>query len=410
MPPRRPRTPWSRRRWVTVIGITLLVIALVAGWFALVAPRPPAAPATEVVKVTRSNEATSVSVSGVIAPQRQANVSFAVAGTVESVAVKVGESVKEGQTLASVDDRDLRNAVALAQAQLDAARAQVKTIRNASSSSSAQVTAAQAQVTSAQASLDQAQSRVRDATLAAPLTGVVATVSVEVGDQVSGGGSINPSALSGAATGGRLGGLSGLGAAGGAAGLPTGSLGASSASSGAQFVILVPDAWQLDATVGTADIAALKAGQAAIVTPKGTDTHVSGTVDSVGIVASGSAGQAATFPVTIKVNDASSRLFAGSSADAVVTTETVQDVTTLPGRAISYDGNTAHVRVPDGSALGRQVTVTTGRQFGDRTEIVSGLAVGDDVLTPVVTAVSAPPANPFARPSSTASASPSARR
>lgn len=68
MPPRSPRTPWSRRRWVTVIGVVLLVIALVAGWFALVSPRSPGAAATEVVRVTRSNESTSVSVSGVISP------------------------------------------------------------------------------------------------------------------------------------------------------------------------------------------------------------------------------------------------------------------------------------------------------------------------------------------------------
>jgi sulfate adenylyltransferase subunit 1 (EFTu-like GTPase family) len=173
-------------------------------------------------------------------------------------------------------------------------------------------------------------------------------------------------------------------------------------------VILVPDAWQLDATVGTVDVASLKAGQSAVVTPKGTETHVSGTVDSVGIVASGAAGQAATFPVTIKVNDTTSRLFAGSSADAVVTTETVENVLTLPGNALSYDGNTAQVRVPDGSTEGRLVTVTTGRQFGDRTEIVSGLAVGDEVLSPVGTAVSAPPTNPFAP--STPSPSPSASR
>lgn len=404
MPPRSPRTPWSRRRWVTVIGVVLLVIALVAGWFALVSPRSPGAAATEVVRVTRSNESTSVSVSGVISPQQQANVSFAVAGTVNSVSVKVGESVTAGQTLAVLDDRDLRNAVTLAQAQLDAARAQLRTVKDASSSTSAQVTAVQAQVTSAQASLDQARSRLGDATLTAPLAGVVATVDVEVGDQVGGGG-VSTSSLAGSASSSGLSGLSGLSGASGVSGLASGSSGA---SSGAQFVILVPDAWQLDATVGTVDVASLKAGQSAVVTPKGTETHVSGTVDSVGIVASGAAGQAATFPVTIKVNDTTSRLFAGSSADAVVTTETVENVLTLPGNALSYDGSTAQVRVPDGSTEGRLVTVTTGRQFGDRTEIVSGLAVGDEVLSPVGTAVSAPPTNPFAP--STPSPSPSASR
>ncbi|QIK72868.1 HlyD family efflux transporter periplasmic adaptor subunit [Propioniciclava coleopterorum] len=414
MPTHRPRQRWSRRRWVTLIGIALLVVALVAGWFALVSPRPLPAPATETVKVTRTSETTSVSLSGVIRPQQQANVSFAVPGTVRAIDTKVGETVTAGQTLATLDDRDLRNAATLAEANLKAARAQLQTVRDASSSTSAQVTAVQAQVSSAQASLDQARTRLGDAVLTAPIAGIVATVDVEVGDQVAGGGggglgsSLGGGGMSGAPGGslsGMGGGLSGLGSPdlsslGGGSG--------SSSGSGAQFVIIVPDAWKLEATVGTADVAALKAGQPAVVTPKGTETHVSGTVDSVGIVASGASGQAATFPVTIRVNDKTSALFAGSSADAVVTTETVEGVLTVPGNAIEYDGTQAHVRVPDG-AEGRLVPVTTGRQFGDRVEIVSGLQVGDELLAPKAVTVSGPPPNPF-DPRGTSSPSPSPSR
>lgn len=409
----RSRRPWSRRRWVTVIGVALLVVALVAGWFALVSPRPVPRPATETVKVTRTSETTSVSLSGVIRPQQQANVSFAVPGTVRAIDTKVGETVAAGQTLATLDDRDLRNAATLAEANLKAARAQLQTVRDASSSTSAQVTAVQAQVSSAQASLDQARTRLGDAVLTAPIAGIVATVDVEVGDQVAGGGGGGlGSSLGGGGLSGVPGGLSGMG--GGLSGLGSSGLSdlgggsGSSSGSGAQFVIIVPDAWKLEATVGTADVAALKAGQAAVVTPKGTETHVSGTVDSVGIVAAGASGQAATFPVTIRVNDKTSALFAGSSADAVVTTDTVEGVLTVPGNAIEYDGTQAHVRVPDG-AEGRLVPVTTGRQFGDRVEIVSGLQVGDELLAPKAVTVSGPPPNPF-DPRGTSSPSPTPSR
>lgn len=405
MPTHRPRR-WSRRRWVTVIGLALLLVAVAAVWLAFTVPVPSAGPARETVKVTRTDESTSVSLSGVIRPQQQANVSFAAPGTIAAIEVRVGQSVTAGQTLARVDDRDLRTAVTLAQANLKAARAQVQTVRDAPRSTSAQITAVQAQATSAQASLDQAQLRLKDAVLTAPLTGIVASVDVEVGDQVAGGGgAASLGSAAGLAGSAGTGGLSGLGSSG-LSGLGAASGARSAGSGGAEFVIIVPNVWKLEATVGTVDVAALKAGQAGVVTPKGTQTQVAGTVESVGIVASGASGQAATFPVTVRINEPSSALFAGSSADAVITTDTVKAVVSVPGNAVQYDGSQAHVRVPDG-AQGRLVPVSTGRQFGDRTEITSGLDVGQEILAPRAVAVSEPPRNPFgpaaASPSPTAS-------
>lgn len=400
MPSHRPRKRWSRRRWFTWIGGATLAVALIVGWMALIAPRPHKGPPTHTVRVTKTDQTTSVSLSGVIHPKQQANVSFAVPGTLTAVKAKVGTPVTAGETLATVDDRDLRNAVALAEANLTAAKAQLRSARDAKSAAG-QVAAVRAQVSSAQASLDRARSHRDEAALTAPISGIVATVNVEVGDHVPGGGSsgINASSLSGAGLGGMSGGslpagleASGLGSA--VSGMGGSGADSGAAASGAQFVIIVPDAWKLDATVGTADVASLKAGQSAVVTPKGTTTHVAGTVDSVGIVASSSSGQAATFPISIRINEPTSALFAGSSADAVVTTETIKDVVTVPANAVSYDGPQAQVRVPGGEA-GRLVPVTAGRQFGDRTEIVSGVAVGDEVIVPKAVVVPGPPTSPF---------------
>ena len=89
----RARTPWSRRRWVLVIGAVLLAIALVAGVVLWNASRTPAGPTTDVVRATRTDETTTVSLAGVLAPQQQANVSFAVPGTVRTIDVKVGDIV-----------------------------------------------------------------------------------------------------------------------------------------------------------------------------------------------------------------------------------------------------------------------------------------------------------------------------
>lgn len=400
MPSGSPRTRWSRRRWLLLIGATLVVLALVAAWFAF-APRPAEGPATQVVRVTRSDQSTTVSLSGVLAPQQQANVSFAVPGQVRSVPARVGERVTEGQELATVDDRDLRNAVDLASAQLNAARAQVNTARDAGASSS-QLEGARAGVRSAEASLEQARTRLADAVLTAPMSGVVAEVNVEVGDQVAGGGfdagsmgggSLGDLASSGGAAGGLSGGggmqvPSGLGADAG--GLP-----GASASAGAAVVIVVPEAWKLDATVGTADLPALKPGQPAVVTPTGTDQHVGAVVDTVGIVATRNGG-AASFPVTLKITDASAHLFSGADADAVITTDQVPGVLTVPAQSVTIADGRATVQRPGGATA----EVTTGRRFGDRTEITAGLAEGDEILAPQGVVVT-PPARPQFGPGGT---------
>lgn len=105
-------------------------------------------------------------------------------------------------------------------------------------------------------------------------------------------------------------------------------------ATGANIVVVVPDALEARGRGRHGRPAQLQAGQEAIVTPTGTSQHVSAVVDTVGIVANAASGQAATFPVTLRITDPSATLFSGSNADAVVTTGTVRGVLTLPGEAI----------------------------------------------------------------------------
>lgn len=379
----RTRKPRSRRRQVLTAGAVLAVIALVAGVVWWNAAQTPPERDTEIVKVARTTETTTVSLTGVLAPQRQANVSFAVPGTVSSIAARVGERVSAGSELAQLDDRDLRNAVALADAQLSTARAQVRTAEESPGVTAAQLAAGRAAVQAAQASVDQARTRLADASLTSPIDGVVAQVSIEVGDQVSGASGMAPGVdLSG------LGGLSGLAESLGGAGEQT------SAPGGAHVVVIVPGAWKLDAQVGTADLPSIKPGQDAVVTPTGTSIAVAAVVDTVGIVASGTAGQAATFPVTLTITQPSDALFSGSDADATVTTGTAEGVLTIPGEAIWLDQDASTVRRPDEEGHD-VVAVTTGRRFGDRVEILSGLAEGDEVIARRSLVVTPPPRPQF---------------
>ncbi|MFV0451539.1 MAG: efflux RND transporter periplasmic adaptor subunit [Propioniciclava sp.] len=368
---------------VLVVGVVLILPGVLAD--------PGAAPDTTVEKASVADQTATVTLSGTLAPREQANAAFAVPGTVAGISVKVGDKVDKGDSLASLEETDLRNAVTLAEANVAAAAAQARSVRDTDGATSAQIVAADAQVDAVQASLTSAQQRLADATLRSPLTGVVAEVSLEVGDQVSG------SAAATAGTAGSLPAGVDLSGFGSTADTPA------SGTAASRIVVIEPDAWTLEATVGTADLPFLAPGQEATVTPTGTNQQISAVVGSVGIVATQSTGGAASFPVNLTITGDDAELFTGSDADAVVITAVVPDVLTVPTEAITYDGETATVLRPDGSVT----DVTVGRRYGDRQEILSGLAAGDEVLVPVGAAVLVPSGpGPFGP----ADPSPSARR
>ncbi len=349
---RRRKAP--RRRWIVLGAALLVATALVVAWFATRGTQEKAVE-YDVVDVTRSTQTSTVSLSGTITPKDQSNATFTVPGTITAILVKVGDKVTQGGPLATVDTRDLSDAVALADANAAAARAQLTTVTDRVGATAAQKEAARAQVRSAEASLRSARNRLVDATLTSPLDGTVASVDYTVGDQVTGTSASLPSSSS------VFSGLTGSGAV-----------------SAGSITVIATDAWKLDAAVGTADLPTLKAGQAVVVTPTGTSTRVTGIVDTVGIVASQNAGATATFPVTIAIANTAEALFSGSSADAVVTTGTYDDVLTVPVAAVTTDNGRSTVRLLSGSdAVPTEVTL--GRRFGAQVEILGGINAGDRI-------------------------------
>lgn len=375
-----PRSKPRRRRWLVVAAIAV-VAALVVTAFLLTRPRDDDEVAWDVVTAARSTQVSTVSLAGTIAPRTRANVSFRVPGTVERIAVKVGDKVAAGGVLATVDPVDLRAAVALAEAQASAARAQLSTVVDTDGATDAQIAAAQAQVRSADAGLTNARNRLADARLTSPISGTVAQVAVDVGDQVTGSGASAPA-------GGSFGGLD-LGSLTGG--------GSSAPASGAHVVVIATDAWQMEAGVGTADLPGLRAGQEAVVTPTGTSAVLAATVDTVGIAASSNAGATATFPVTLAIEEDSEPLFAGASADAVVTTGTYPDVLTVPVTAVTTTDGRSTVRLlRSGQVTEHEVTI--GRRFDSVVEVTDGLTAGDELQVPRAQVITQPTPNRFGPP------------
>jgi multidrug efflux pump subunit AcrA (membrane-fusion protein) len=102
----------------------------------------------------------STSLTGTIEPVTQANLNFATSGTVATVPVTLGEKVKEGTVLATLQNSGLAAQVDQASASLDAARS---TLANDESSSGSPETTDEAAVTNAQHTLSDDETSLRDA-------------------------------------------------------------------------------------------------------------------------------------------------------------------------------------------------------------------------------------------------------
>jgi len=313
-----------------------------------------AAVQSQTVEVTRGTIQQTVSGSGTIQPQQQADLDFGVSGRVTKVDVEPGDVVAKGDVLARLDTAALDAALASANAQLTAART---TAANDGGESSAQQAANTASVAAAEADVTQAEQNLKAATLRATFAGTVADVTIEAGDQIgsassNGGGSADPGA--------------------------SGSSGADSSGSTAAVTVISPKKFVVDASVAAADVEQIKPGLQVTVTPSGANEAVYGTVSEIGQVAETSNSGAATYPVTIKITGEQKALYAGTSADVSIVVKQLDDVLTVPTLAVTTDDGVTYVQKVDGSKV-TKTRIEIGQTYGQSTEVTSGLAEGDQV-------------------------------
>jgi multidrug efflux pump subunit AcrA (membrane-fusion protein) len=255
-----------------------------------------------------------------------------------------------------VDTTTLTSAVNTASAAVTAAQQQLADV---SGGTPTQMASANAQLAQAESQLTTARDDLAAASLTAPFAGVVASVGITVGDTV--------------------GSSTGSGGAGGATGGTTGGTTSSTTSTSSVITVITTNAWVVNANVGSADLAQLKKGMQAQITPTGSRTPVFGTVTSLGIVASSSTTGSATFPVVIDVTGSPTGLYAGGSASVTVIVKKVTGVLTVPTPAVlTENGKTVVHQMIDGKQV--STPVTTGTVYGALTEIKTGLKAGDQVV------------------------------
>jgi multidrug efflux pump subunit AcrA (membrane-fusion protein) len=315
----------TRRRLLVLTGVVVVVAGGAATWWFL---RPAEASSQPIIaEATVGTQRQTVSASGTIAPAEQADLNFAVGGTVTAVLVKEGDQVAAGQPLATVDDTLLQAQLTAAQAALDAAEEKDDDVA----------------VVSAESEVAAAQEAVDNASLTSTISGTVVSVELKVGDRVT-------------VEGG--------------------------ASDSTQFTVASTKRFVVDAKVGSEDVAKVKQGMAVEVTPTGAEP-VEGTVRTVGLVASADDSGVATFPVTVDVTGEHDDIYAGSSADVAIVVEERENVLTVPAMALHTSGGKTYVnKIVGGKATRTDVEV--GDTFGAQTEIKSGLREGDQIEVAVV--------------------------
>lgn len=323
---------------------------------------PPAIDVAVVAAEVRSIES-GLEVSGTLAPRSRVPVKPRLPGTLERVLVDLGERVKEGQVVATVDRREIdaqadaaTAAVAVARAGLENAEAALANAtlerersqtlydkgalpRQRLDGAETALRAAVAQRDLAQASLAQAEATSRrsrevqrDATITAPVTGFVVERNYDAG-----------------------------------------------ATPGDLPVVVIADLRQMKLEAGVSELEAgrLKLGMKARVsvqakpgqTFEGELAAIAPEVDD----------RNRHFKIEVRVPNPSTELLSGMYATARIIDGTEADAITIPREAVTTVDGARTVFKVSGETV-NPVAVTEGLSDGVRVQIVTGLAAGDQVI------------------------------
>ena len=146
-----PTTRQRPRRFRLLLLLSLLVVLAGGVWYRR-ANTGMSAPATIPVPVVRGDLTINVESSGTVQPASALGLRFQTSGQVKEVLVKPGDQVRAGQPLARLDDRALRLEVQQAEANLQAAQADLDAARHGSATP-ADLREAEANLRAAQARL-----------------------------------------------------------------------------------------------------------------------------------------------------------------------------------------------------------------------------------------------------------------
>ena len=309
-----------------------------------------------VAQVEHATESRELRFSGVTRSERRARLSFAMGGRLTARPVEVGDRIRKGEVLARLDDRELRNAVVMAEgalAEIRARRAQVerdveraRRLVEAKAATEeelertrAGLEAVQASEVAARAQLGETQRRLEETRLEAPYSGTVTEVLFEPGEY---------------------------------------------ASPGRPIVILSGDGdLELEVEVPESVVPRIREGEEVRLEVPLAGTTVNARIESVGRIA---AGPGRLFPVVAKI-PADSGVVVGATAELALALES-DAALAVPVEAVVNPGGRRPALFRVGGQRGEdrvtKLYVEVGSLLGDRVVIRTvddaSLAVGDRVV------------------------------
>jgi len=395
--------PKKRSRAWFLLALLPVCAAIVFFSMRALSRTPPKIDAEKLVRVERMDLARSVVATGRIEPTTKVEIKSKASGIILKLPVNVGDRVRQGQTICELDQNDLLPKVRQAQAALGMADAALKSAqaeyerakveaegpdlpflkqdlerarelyqskvaprasrddaeknfelgKNRQQQAVVNLGVAQAAIRKAEAQVEQSRAQLatteedlRNATIASPIDGVVLSRDREVGDAVS-------SILT--------------------------------MGSGATLIMTVGDLREVyvKGKVDESDIGKVYLGQAARITVESyRDRKFDGKVTKISPMGV-EKDNVTTFEVRVSISNEAGRLMATMTANAEILLEERKGVLAIPEGAIIYGKDRAtQVEVPDaGTETGRRrVTVATGIGNGSRTQILSGLQEGQQVV------------------------------
>lgn len=397
------KAPRRRRRWPYVV-VLLLLIATAGGAYLWSGSGTPA-PVFVAEPATIADITVEITATGTLQPVTQVDVSSELSGVVRSVEVNENESVAKGDVLLVLDTTRLAAQVERAEASLKAAEARVtdakttlnetnltltrtqslagrgmvadqvlETAQAARDRADSAVLTAEANLAIAAADLKLQQADLAKSTVYAPIDGVVLTRDVDPGQTV-----------------------------------------AASFSAPILFVLAEDlKKMQLEAAIDEADIGTVEKGQQARFTVDAfPERRFSAEIQDIAFAAVTTEG-VVTYEAKLSVANEELLLRPGMTATVTVVTRESSDVTTVPSSAFRFrppaaerssgfslqnvfmprmgrqrppqtaqaaDGSRTLYVLRDGEAV--PVRVRTGSTDGERTEILSGIEAGDQIITAV---------------------------
>jgi len=332
-----------RKRWKL-----LLVLAVVIGTvgFFLYRRQQAALPTFTFIKPTYQNLTRTLDVSGVIDAKQKATLRFAAGGKIVSIGAKEGDSLKSGQTIATIDARDLlkrqqqdlnaylRKRYAfdeLTEANQDRTLPEAEVRRQRTEQLNLNDTVLQVEIRDI---------AIREARLAAPFNGILVSAPV-----ITAGVNI---------------------------GLTEG------------FEVINPNTLIFKAAVDEADIAAVRAGlKASIELDSYPDEPLSASVSAISYKSQqASTGTVFVVELPILGQDLLSRYRLGMNGNVIIEVEKRSNVLSIPLDSTRQRDDKTYVDVRTGDNSVEEREIKTGLETDEYVEVISGLTQDDEIMVP----------------------------